>query len=148
LLGAATLVASGVFAESVAASESAADVFEQFTLFGTWSPDCSKPASADNPRIIWKQAGSRVVHGVSFDDRTLAIRDSVGSAQAIDKDTVLLSIVRNHRPFATVTIGLAAGRLYIVQSIGADGRLIVDHGVEVATAKPALTDELCGVPLS
>jgi hypothetical protein len=124
------------------------DVFDSYRLLGTWSPDCTSNASQHNPRVTFQGRGGRLIHTVTFDGRKLALIDEVASATPIDATHLIFTVVRSNRLFATVTIRLEFGMLHIVKSVGADGRLTVDRGIDQSTGMPALVDERCEAAVS
>jgi hypothetical protein len=124
------------------------EVFEALGLIGTWSPDCQSPPSASNPRITYREFNGKVIHSVTFDGFRWAVIDEVGSAALIGRDKITLTVVRDQRIFATVTIQLRDGRLHILKSVGANGQVNVDREIETWTGRPALVDERCAAAIS
>jgi hypothetical protein len=120
-----------------------AQVFERFDLIGTWSPDCSLPPSPWNPRVTYRNVFGQVLHTVTFDGRTIAVRDQVGTALAVGTDGVVFTVVRNGRPTLTVTLKFEFGRVHSDRSVGVDGHVYVDHGIDLSTGLPVLEDEMC-----
>src|SRR6185436_839581 len=62
------LVAGIVLAES-AGAQSVPDAATRWGLIGTWSLDCTKPASSSNGYLIYVVRAGKVVHEREFGDR-------------------------------------------------------------------------------
>jgi hypothetical protein len=63
------LLAAGVLLAQGAAAQSVADTATRWGLIGTWSVDCSKPASGSNGHLIYLVRAGKVVHERDFGDR-------------------------------------------------------------------------------
>jgi hypothetical protein len=147
----APLVAAAIAALSTvspAYAKTPAEVFQEFELFGTWSPNCEAPPSATNPRVTWRPDGQQVLHTVTFDGRRAAIRDMVGDATVIDGQTLQITIMRSGKAALTVTMRVGEDFEQAVRSVGMDGHVFYDGGVDVATGHAALIDERCQASVS
>ena len=72
----AAAVGAALFAAAaVAATSTAARVYRELGLFGTWAPNCAEPASPDNPR-------ASVVNG---DDGVVLERDDFGEGYEVNR---------------------------------------------------------------
>jgi hypothetical protein len=67
----AVCVAAWLALADGAAAQSVADVASRWGLIGTWSLDCSKPASGSNGYLSYAvRAGGKVAHERNFGDRS------------------------------------------------------------------------------
>jgi hypothetical protein len=123
-------------------------VFERYDLIGTWSPDCSLPPSPRNPRVTYRNVFGQIVHTVTFDGRTIAVRDQVGAAFPVAVDAVVFTVVRNGRVTLTVTLKKEFGRVHSDRSVSVDGHVYVNRGIDLMTGFPVLDDEMCAPAMS
>jgi hypothetical protein len=131
-----------------ASAKTPAEVFEAFGLFGTWSPICAWPASPTNPRVTWQPWGEQVLHTVTFGGGSVAIRDFVGAAVAVDDHTLRITIIRSGTASLTVTLRVGDDYEQAVRSVGTDGHVFYDNGADVATGRAALIDVRCQASVS
>lgn len=122
--------------------------FRDFGLLGTWSPDCAKPPSRDNPRVRWSVSQGVVVHWVSFDGRQPALVDTVGAAEILGEDRIRVVSVRGGQAALVSVWEMSGDRLWAVRSEEPGGRVFYDRGMELATGRPSVPDERCGTPTS
>ena len=146
IMGPVVIVALGVTTgatQEASADPGAIGAFERFGLLGTWSPRCSLPPSHLNPRVTWRVAGGVVVHAVTFDGRTVAVQDRVASADILAGHDMRIVEVREGGATLTVVVRLIGHHAWSMRSVGPDGHVFVEEGVEAATGKPTLVDERC-----
>ncbi len=124
------------------------EAFRTFGLIGTWSPDCQREPAPDNPRVSWNVIDGAIIHTVTFDGRTLALVDTVSSAEIMDNDIIRFTAVRAGGFALITTLRIMNGRIRTIRSKGSDGRVYYDHAVELATGKPSLIDEHCAAVIS
>lgn len=139
---------AGLCWAGAAAAATPAETLAAFGLLGTWSPDCSAMPSADNPRVVWMGFGTRVLHQVSLDGGEAALSDVVVDAAPVPPDRLRLTFRRATGPMLTAVVQMVEGRVHTVESASASGQVFYRGGIEVATGKPAVSDERCGFPVS
>jgi hypothetical protein len=125
--------------------------FRDLGLEGVWSPDCRRAPSIDNPRVFWWPRDSGpFTHAVTFDGKTFALNDTVGSAVRLNNSQIRFVVVRNTGPALTVTVEWRGTKIHTLASAGADGTVYYRNGIETATGRPSLLDERCDIapPLS
>jgi hypothetical protein len=101
-----------------------------------------------NPRVYWQlQNSGPITHAVTFDGKTFALIDTVVAASHLSENRIRFSLVRHGKVWLTVTVERKGVKIHTVTSIGSDGTIYYNNGVEVATGKASLFDEHCnGAP--
>ncbi|MGA3399240.1 MAG: hypothetical protein ABSC95_08465 [Acetobacteraceae bacterium] len=126
-----------------------AEAFQAFGLIGTWSVDCRRVASADNPRIAWTALSSgQVVHTVTLDGQTPWLIDTVTDAVILSNDELRFTVARRNGARLTATITMSQGLIQSTRSVAGDGTVLVDRGIEIATGKATMIYERCGMSIS
>jgi hypothetical protein len=116
---------------------------DRFGLLGTWAVDCSQPASASNPHLIYLQGRAlpeRILKmGVSREQR-FEMRDlrTVGAGRLAYHD-LQVGAKRGY----DVILEIAGGRLRSVSSVAADGQVLVRDGRVLATGQTTLSFVRC-----
>ncbi len=98
--------------------------------------------------MTWQASGGAVEHTVAFGGTPAALRDYVGAAERVGDGQVRFTIVRNGRLALTVSVIVRDGRMQTRHSIGADGHVYYDGGIELQTGRPGLSDERCAPVMS
>jgi len=146
-LAVCVMLLGGAVQAQAHADDGSALAFKTFGLEGVWSPDCRKPPSETNPRVVWRDPpDGPIFHGVTFDGVTWALTDTVSGAVILGDDLIRFSSVRNGKVFATATVKVVGDRIHTITSVGANGQIYVRDGVDGA-GKPTLADERCDTPV-
>lgn len=115
-----------------------------FGLAGTWSVDCSKPASRQNPYIMWEvPPAGPVKHRITFDGRWPA-PDYVAADGALLEDGHLrLSLLTNGDLVMVITMEKAEGRLHTLKLVDGQGKVRMADGLWVSNGTPTGSSERC-----
>jgi hypothetical protein len=131
--------------------ETSTNAVAAFGLEGIWSPDCRAPASEANPRVVWRvNRDLSIFHGVTFDDRTWALIDTIADATILRDGKLRFVVIRSGRRFETVTIERYMTTLRTRLAIGVNGEVYVRDGIFTSTGAPVLADKRCelDIPMS
>ena len=71
--------------------------------------------------------------------------DTVASAVRLNDNQLRFTVARNGKPALTATVEGRGTKHQTVTSVGADGTVYYQNGIESATGKPSLLDEPCDV---
>ena len=130
------------------ADDGSAAAFRAFGLEGVWSPDCRRPPSRDNPRVVWfLPPGRPIFHGVTFDGQYWALTDTVAGASILGGALLQFTAIRAGEPFLTATIERVGARIHAIRSLGAHGEVYVQNGIDMQTGRLSLFDERCDLPV-
>lgn len=115
-----------------------------FGLAGIWSWDCSKPASRENPYLMWEvPASGPVQHRVTFDGRWPAPDFIAAKGALLGDGRLRLSLLTDGKLVMTVTTEKLKGRLHSVEITDGQGKLRMKDGVFLDTGKATGSSELC-----
>jgi hypothetical protein len=120
------LAASAAFAQD--APTSSAEAAPVTSLVGSWSADCTAPASVANPRAIYALAPPTLSYdlGARYEPRAYALENVRGvSADRVAYDQENLT---SHTRVGIVLV-LEADRIRVWSSVGADGKSFIAEGV-------------------
>ena len=141
VMGVLSMLAAG----PARAEDSAAAIFRRFGLDGTWSADCSRPASADNPHVSWRltQAGS-VTHNVTFDGSTYGPAGEIYDASILNDGLIQFTLGGSGSISFIVTVEKSGEKMRTLRSVSTAGRVYYDEGMDLGSGKPSIFYERCG----
>ncbi len=84
-----------------------------------------------------------MAHSVDFGPRRPRLVDTVGTARILEPGLTEFTTIRDGQLALTVTVRERDGHLSAYRSVGADGRVYYDHGIQLSNGRPALVDERC-----
>jgi hypothetical protein len=123
--------------DMTAAEPGVVDLFRAFGLFGTFAPDCSKPAAPTNPHVnVTQQDGGLVIeaHDVGLD--YAANFYSVRAARRLSADRLEVKVVfvpgTQAEEFQTLELKLGKGTRRTMFNRVDDGPVRVRRGVALA----------------
>jgi hypothetical protein len=121
-------VASIFATAEVALGQTVADSAKKWGLLGTWSVDCSKPASGSNSYLTYTAREGRVYHEREFGDRR-------------DANAVLLAKITNDNSIELLIRfeGLSQTRQFVMMK-GSDGRIRAKWNRNVDTGEYSIKD--------
>ena len=138
-VGIAGLVLIGL-AGHARADDGTAEALRRFGLDGVWAPDCSRPASPGNPRVVWDGPA----HSITSDMQAFSTPDTITGAVRLGESLLRFSMGRGIAPSLVVTVERAGRRVRTLTSVSVDGQEYYAGGVEVATGMPSVSYERCG----
>lgn len=138
-VGIAGLVLIGL-AGHARADDGAAEALRRFGLEGVWAPDCSRPPSPGNPRVVWDGPA----HSITSDMQAFSTPDTITDAVRLGEGLLQFSMGRGIAPSLVVTVERTGRRVRTLSSVGVDGREYYAAGAEVATGTPSVSYERCG----
>jgi len=113
---------------TAAGAASARAIFEKHGLFGTWAADCTKPASAANPHVVYRprdaegvQRETFIAPGKPFD---VSVPESVAEAAP---DELMIAWMTGEGGIAN-RIRLLPGEMQVVESTRYNGEKLSVNG--------------------
>jgi hypothetical protein len=133
-------------ASSAAQAQSVADIFAKRELFGTWSVDCSRPASRDNPHYIVPPQTGGPVQRQNDSGPAGSTATTIDVAHELGSGELLVSLFDSGDQSRRVKAiwRLERNRLRVWSLVANDGRTIIAAGKNTATSREAPWINKCG----
>jgi hypothetical protein len=141
-IAAALLITQPAHAAPAQAPPSA--IFQQFGLQGTWSLDCSRGPTPDNPYVTWEvtPAGT-VAHAITFNGESASQADTVSDAAIIDDNLISFTLDTASGVGFIVTVERAGGKMRTVRSVSTSGIVYYDNGRNLTSGRDSVFYERC-----
>ena len=124
-------------AEMPAAEPGVVDLFHSFDLFGTFAPDCSRPAAPSNPYVnVSQQVGGLVIEAHNVGAAYATNLYSVRAARRLGADRLEIKVVfvpgTQAEEFQTLELLVGKGTRRTMLNRVDDGPVRVRRGIAVA----------------
>jgi len=138
---AAALASVALFGSAQAAQQpSAATLYQEFDLFGSWAPNCAAAPSLDNPHVTVAANGLHVLERDDFGSGYETNRYDIVAAKRMDRDRLAVDVwfaqagAAPQRQLIIIRIEKHTRRTMFTGT--ADGPPRVKDGIAVAAGKP------------
>jgi hypothetical protein len=144
LLAVASAADGGSALSDVSASDASASALSEFGLPGTWSPDCGKGASPQNPRVKYEvPAQGPALWKFTADGRTVALHGVLSRAAMVTDRTIRFLYEEKGRPPLSITVQKDGRRIRVTEVTSAKGEGFIVNGVVQALGEPSPSYERC-----